>query len=39
MRKIEEAIFQLDDPLNPGNQSASPEYVLAQAEKFSACSG
>jgi len=37
-RKIEEAIFHLDDPLQGGAQSATAEYALVQAEKFASTS-
>ena len=38
LRKIEEAIFEIDNPLHVGNQSATAEYALTQAEKFSSTS-
>jgi len=36
--KIQEAVDHFQDPLFLGNQSSTPQYTLAQAERFSALS-
>lgn len=36
VRRVDDAVYELDSPMQAGNQNASPAYVLSQIEKASA---